>query len=756
MKITYANAMIDVTVMKLTRGSGKQRGFALPTVLIASVVMLMVLLSGLTSASSINTAIRGQYDNRQLKLAVQSGTAMMHSCLAKSYNQADWSTAKPLKPNTDCKGDPVSGASQYVLDTPTLKTSFEVKDVTFEYGAQRTNIVGKIERYRSSSSAGLVSQSSDTKNIVIGAQTSFNNVMLGYCAANPSCEGSQLAVVLATGEVKTLGKNENGRLGAGFFGNRVTPQTFILPAGERGVGAFSNFLSAGRQISVLTASGKVYSAGSNDYGQLGAAAVDPNPNPVQFGTVGNGTEKARYVSMGLYATYVVTDQNVYSAGSCIWAMLGTGCTSGNSSSASRVLLPAYDPANDNTHPATSSDWAQSDNTSTDSVSAYIRMKGGAVWGWGYGGDGQLGNSTYVSPSTPVKVGTFGDLGQPFASKIAFDGVTLYVLDSTGSVWATGTGENGALAGAGSGLKVGAGLCLDSLGGGVANGTRQGVYTCLQADTQSYEWHPDGTVRLVGKCLENQGGVNANLNPIIVNTCNGSPSQQWVMNDDKTISNPATGKCLDNENGSSTLGNYVVLYGCTGISISQQWTMTGSWKPRRVPFPAGVTSFSKITTDQRSVLLLDNNGDAWGAGFNTVGELGNGTIRSHTPALKKVTGIPAGRDITDIYTVRSAVTNSYFVLDDGSVYGSGQNQYGQLGTGGVTGNQATPVQMQGFPTGTIARSVRSGFGTTIIMTTAGKVYTIGNNANGQLGNGNTDNSSVPQANQFTNIRPTIQY
>ena len=384
------------------------------------------------------------------------------------------------------------------------------------------------------------------------------------------------------------------------------------------------------------------------------------------------------------------------------------------------------------------------------------MKGGAVYGWGYGGDGQLGNSTYASPSTPVKVGTFGDVGQPFASKIAFDGVTLYVLDSTGSVWATGTGENGAMAGAGSAMRVGNGLCLDSLGGTNASGTRQGIYTCLQADTQSYEWHPDGTVRLMGKCLENQNGVNADSNPVIINDCSGSSSQQWIMNDDMSVRNPATGKCLDNQGGTANLGSVVAIHTCNTNPNSQYWTMTGSWKPRRVPFPAGVTSFTKITTDQRSVLLLDNNGDAWGAGFNTVGELGNGTFRSHTPSLKKVTGIPAGRDITDIYTVRSAVTNSYFVLDDGNVYGSGQNQYGQLGTGGVTGNQATPVRMQGFPDGTVARSVRSGYGATVIITASGKVYTIGNNTNGQLGDGTTNNSYVPKANQYTNLRSTLVY
>ncbi|MES2876448.1 MAG: ricin-type beta-trefoil lectin domain protein [Patescibacteria group bacterium] len=733
-------------------------GFALPTVMIASVVMLMVLLSGLVAASSTNAAIRAQYEQKQIGLAADAGVAMANACLMLSNNIPTWD-GKTLRPNTDCNGDPIVGApagSEYVLNTPTLKTTFQVPTIVVVAGTQRVAVTGTLQKFRSSSPSTVVETSATQRNALIGAQTTFNNVMLGYCAATPACQGSQLAVVLATGEVKTLGKNDNGRLGIGSLGDRATPGTFILPSNERGVGAFSNFLSAGRQISVLTANGKVFSAGNNEYGQLGNGALSPVATPVQFGTLGNGAEKARYVSMGLYTTFVVTDQNVYSAGLCDYGLLGWGCTSGTSATAARISLPAYNSANLNTQPATTSQWAQSDNVSTDSVSAYIRMKGGAVYGWGSNFYGQLGNSTYTDASTPVKVGTFGDAGQPFASKISFDGVNLYVLDSTGSAWAVGTGENGESAGAGSGLKVGVGLCLDSLGGGVANGTRQGIYTCLQADTQSYEWYPDGTVRLVGKCLENQGGVNANLNPIIVNTCNGSPSQQWVMNDDKTISNPATGKCLDNENGSSTLANYVVLYGCTGINISQQWTMTGSWKPRRIPFPAGVTSFSKITTDQRSVLLLDNNGDAWGAGFNTVGELGNGTFRSHTPALKKVTGIPVGRDIKDIYTVRSTVTNSYFVLDDGTVYGSGQNNYGQLGTGGITGNQATPVQMQGFPTGTLARSVQTGYGTTVVISSTGRVFTIGNNSNGQLGDGTTTSSSVPKANQYTNQRSTITY
>ncbi|MNR30548.1 Regulator of chromosome condensation (RCC1) repeat protein [compost metagenome] len=52
----------------------------------------------------------------------------------------------------------------------------------------------------------------------------------------------------------------------------------------------------------------------------------------------------------------------------------------------------------------------------------------------------------------------------------------------------------------------------------------------------------------------------------------------------------------------------------------------------------------------------------------------------------------------------------------------------------------------------AQQVQSGFGTTVILTTNGKVYTVGNNSNGQLGDGTTTNSSTPKANRYTNVLP----
>jgi alpha-tubulin suppressor-like RCC1 family protein len=81
-----------------------------------------------------------------------------------------------------------------------------------------------------------------------------------------------------------------------------------------------------------------------------------------------------------------------------------------------------------------------------------------------------------------------------------------------------------------------------------------------------------------------------------------------------------------------------------------------------------------------------------------------------------------------------------------------NNYGQLGDGTTT-ERSTPVAMQVIDGVSIkAKSVASGFGTTIVLIAGKKIYTVGNNSNGQLGDGTTTNSLVPKANRYTNVLP----
>lgn len=758
--------------MTSKRTGGFGPGFALPTVMIASVVMLMVLLSGLVAASSSNTALREQYAAKQVKLASQAGVAMANACLAKNFNSVTWA-GKVLRPNTDCNGNTVSGASAYVLDTPTVKTTFEVPDVTIVNNTQQVNVTSKIQYFRSTSSTSI-GESTQVTGAVIGSQSGFSTVAFGYCSSGCGADaGMQLAVVLATGEVKALGRNNNGRLGTGNLNDTLTPGTFILPVNERGVAAFSNFLSIGRQFSVRTLSGKVYSAGSNEFGQLGSGAASPVSTPVQFGTIGNsGQPKGLFVGLSNYATYVMADDNnVYSAGSCTSGLLGSGCSSGNSSTPVRVALPTPNVSDPNTLPETTNDWVQSTNFNVDRLNAFVRMKGGAVYGWGVNDWGQLGDATMTTRNTPIRIQALSNFASPLATQIAFSGNSLYLLDTTGRVWATGENASyGELAGAGTAVRNGGNtnVCFQK------DSASSYIFTpnCDGANGWQYmEWWPDGTWRfrtdsrtygptdsmLCATAPATLGGSSY----VQMLPCTGAANQVWQFRNDKTIYSAYNNGCVE---------PYANIYmvACNPAYAYQQWTVQNSLYLRPLPTPPGNPLATRISTDNGAVFIRYANGEVWAAGGNNRGQQGNGQSGiTYDPVLSKVI-IPAGRTVVDVYATEENPTiltggvngasynNTFFILDDGSVYGAGANNFGQIGNGSTGDVVATPAKMQGFPEGFSAKQVQAAYGTTIVISSTGAVFTLGNNANGQLGDGTTNSSLVPKANRYTNQRSTITY
>ncbi len=82
----------------------KRAGFALPTILIASIVMLTVLLVSVSSTSTVRTALKSQYYEQLAQVAGEAGIAYAEACLNANANVPQWSNGSPLKPNTDCTG----------------------------------------------------------------------------------------------------------------------------------------------------------------------------------------------------------------------------------------------------------------------------------------------------------------------------------------------------------------------------------------------------------------------------------------------------------------------------------------------------------------------------------------------------------------------------------------------------------------------------------------------------------------------------
>ena len=87
----------------------RSRGFALPTILIVSIVMLAVLAVAVSSATAIRVAMASQYYNSLAQTAADAGATYANACLDSNNGVPQWSDINPLKPNTDCYGVQLTG-----------------------------------------------------------------------------------------------------------------------------------------------------------------------------------------------------------------------------------------------------------------------------------------------------------------------------------------------------------------------------------------------------------------------------------------------------------------------------------------------------------------------------------------------------------------------------------------------------------------------------------------------------------------------
>lgn len=149
----------------------KSKAFALPTVLMASIVMIMVLVTAVSVTVAINGGLRDQRHTKLATLAAEAGAVMATACMNSNGGQATWTNAKPLKPNTDCFGDEISGASEYVLELDDVRTYFVVQAPLLGAGNVPVSaaVKGYTELLRSSSGVAWRVWGSDTSVALVTA-----------------------------------------------------------------------------------------------------------------------------------------------------------------------------------------------------------------------------------------------------------------------------------------------------------------------------------------------------------------------------------------------------------------------------------------------------------------------------------------------------------------------------------------------------------------------------------------------------------
>jgi alpha-tubulin suppressor-like RCC1 family protein len=135
------------------------------------------------------------------------------------------------------------------------------------------------------------------------------------------------------------------------------------------------------------------------------------------------------------------------------------------------------------------------------------------------------------------------------------------------------------------------------------------------------------------------------------------------------------------------------------------------------------------------IIIDMSNKIYGTGYNMDGQLGLGNNNDQT-SLQQMIGLP----ITGKKPVAISFGDSFTVVlfDDGAIYGTGYNNYGQLGLETTGGSRNTLQPMIGLPiAGKKAVAISCGDSFTVVLFDDGTIYGTGNNGYGTLGLGPTN-------------------
>lgn len=131
-------------------------------------------------------------------------------------------------------------------------------------------------------------------------------------------------------------------------------------------------------------------------------------------------------------------------------------------------------------------------------------------------------------------------------------------------------------------------------------------------------------------------------------------------------------------------------------------------------------------------FLKEDGTVWATGRNLYGELGNNTISSQTTTVVPVLGL------SGITAIAGGQYHKLFLKNDSTVWACGLNSAGQLGDG-TNINRDIPIQIPGL-TGVIA--ISGGWIHSLFLKSDGTVWACGRNYYGQLGDGTTIDRNFP--------------
>jgi alpha-tubulin suppressor-like RCC1 family protein len=330
-----------------------------------------------------------------------------------------------------------------------------------------------------------------------------------------------------------------------------------------------------------------------------------------------------------------------------------------------------------------------------------------IWAWGGNGQGQLGDNSTVSKSSPVSiVGGYTnwcqvDAGTAHTAAIGLDG----------SLWAWGCNGQGRLGdrtvtNRSSPVKVVGGIidwCIVNVGD---NHT-----AAIRSNSELWMWGNNQQGRL------GDGTTVSKSSPV-------------------SIVGGFTDWCQVSLGENHSLGlrsNYTLWsWGSGSGGILGDGTTIGRSSP--VSVVGGFTDWCQVAAGCGHSTAVRLNGSLWAWGCNSQGRLGDGTGISRSSPVSVVGGF------TDWCQVSAGDLHTLAVRNNGTLWAWGGNTQGRLGDGTTVSTRSSPVSVVGGYTDWCSASV--GLAHNIAIRTNGTIWTWGCNNLGQLGIDNIVDISSP--------------
>jgi len=544
----------------------------------------------------------------------------------------------------------------------------------------------------------------------------IQTISKGYNWRSVDLARDHAAAIKTDGTLWLWGRNEYGELGDNTTSTRLSPVQIVSG------GTWSSVSVATLATAAIKTDGTLWTWGST-VGQ-GLAS-----SPIQV--TGGGTTWKQISLADGWATAIKTDGTLWVWGNNTYGQLGTNSTTYESSPTQTV--------------AGGTNWKQV--SAHGSYRAAAVKTDGTLWVWGYNDSGYLGDGSFVSKSSPVQTIAKGTNWKQVATGSSF----FAAVKTDGTLWAWGSNSNGqhgdgtttSKTSPQQNVAAGAGWAEVAVGFETTIALRAGTMT---NDAKGW-WN-----------TSNPLGFNPNEEFIPVtefeqyysyplsNECRlwawgandrGAAGDNTITHRSSPVQTVAGGTNWRRVEGGlhSTLAikSDGTLWNWGLNSDGQLADNTVVNKSSPIQTIAAGNDWKRASSSGWASAAIKGDGTLWCWGYNFFGGIGDGTVARKSSPVQTIAGG------TDWKQVSCSGGSTAAIKTNGTLWIWGYNAYGQLGDNTIT-HKSSPIQTVAGGTNWMVVSM-SEYNTAAIKTD-GTLWTWGYNTNGALGDGTTINRSSP--------------